>query len=107
MLKPDESFFLWGNTPTIYLLTGRRPPAAVLFDTHFIESPVSKQLTDRVKADLEQNKPELLIAEIGRPPIPDWLAADYLPTPVYTEKDAYSFYVRRGGRLAAQFEAKP
>ena len=59
MLKPDESFFLWGNTPTIYLLTGRRPPAAVLFDTHFIESPLSKQLTDRVKADLEQNKPEL------------------------------------------------
>ncbi|CAN5361404.1 hypothetical protein BH10ACI2_BH10ACI2_06190 [soil metagenome] len=102
LLKPDEAFFLWGNTPSLYLLTGRRPPAAVLFDTHFVESPVSEILTNRVKADLDKNRPELLVAESGRPPVPEWLAKDYLETPVYQDKDSYSFYVRRGGRLAAQ-----
>ena len=101
ILRPDESFFLWGNTPNLYLLTGRRPPAAVLFDTHFIPSPVSELLTDRVKADLERNRPELLVAESGRPPVPEWLLKDYLPIPVYRDTDPYSFYVRRDGRLAA------
>ena len=105
LLTPDETFFLWGNTPNLYFLSGRKPPTAILFQQHLNESPVSEQLTERVKTDLAGERPELLITESGKPPAPDWIAQDYEPTPVYQDKNTYSFYVRRGGRLANQFNS--
>ena len=102
LLVPDETFFLWGSTPSLYLLSGRRPPAPVLFNSHFDESPVSEQLTKRAMSDLARNRPELLIVEKGRSPVPTWIAQDYESTPIYHDKDSYTFYARRGGRLAQQ-----
>lgn len=107
LLAKDETFFSWGNTPTLYLLTGRRPPTPVLFQLHFEESPVSEKLIKRVKEDMERNRPELLIVESGRPPVPDWMAKDYEPMPIYQDNDTYTFFVRRGGRLASQINSTP
>lgn len=100
LLRPDETFFVWGNTPTLYLLTGRRPPTAVLFQMHLDDSPVYDRLSERVKADLDRERPALLVTENSRPPVPDWIAKDYEATAFYEDKDTYSFYARREGRLA-------
>jgi len=105
LLAPDETFFLWGNTPNLYLLTGRKPPAAVVFHQHLFESPVINQLSERVKTDLARKRPEMLVAEIGKVPVPDWIAQDYEPMPIPQAKDSYTFYMRRGGRLAMQFDS--
>lgn len=105
LLIKYETFLLWGNTPNLYLLSGRKPPTAILFQQHLNESPMSELLTNRVKADLERVRPELLIAESGKPPAPDWIAQDYVPVPISQDKNTYSFYMRRGGRLANQFDS--
>lgn len=105
LLKEDETFLLWGNTPNLYFLSNRRPPAAFLFQQHLNESPVSETLVNRVKSDLERVRPELLIAESGKPPAPDWIAQDYELLPIPQNKNTYSFYMRRGGRLARQFNS--
>ena len=100
LLKDDETFFLWGNTPNLYLLTKRRPPAAVLFDAHLRDSPIFEQLADRVSGDLARERPELLVTENERPPVPDWIAKDYEPVPIYQDPNFYSIFARRGGRIA-------
>lgn len=105
LLTRDENFLVWGNTPNLYLLSGRKPPTAILFQQHLNESPVSEQLVNRVKVDLERARPELLITESGKPPAPDWIAQDYDPMPIPQGKDTYTFYMRRGGRLAMQFDS--
>lgn len=101
LLTDDETFFLWGNTPNLYLLTGRRPPTPVLFDTHLKDGPLFQQLSERVRSDMEARRPELLVVEFKRPAVPDWIARDYETEPIYQDDGAYSIYVRRGGRHAA------
>lgn len=102
LLIEDETFLVWGNTPNLYFLSGRKPPTAVLFQQHLNESPVSATLITRVKADLARERPEILIVESGKPPAPDWIAQDYEPIPIFQNKNTYTFYRRRGGRLANQ-----
>ncbi len=101
----DETFLVWGNTPNLYRLSGRKPPTAILFQQHLNESPVSELLVNRVKVDLARTRPELLITESGKPPAPDWIAQDYEPIPIPQDKDTYTFYMRQGGRLAIQFDS--
>ena len=105
LLTEDETFLLWGNTPNLYFLSGRKPPTAILFQQHLNESSVSETLTNRVKDDLARVRPELLIHESGKPPAPDWIAQDYEPIPIPQDKDTYTFYMRQGGRLAMQFDS--
>lgn len=102
-LADGETFFLWGNTPNLYFLTQRKPPAAVLFQQHLDNSPVSERLREKVAADLARERPEILVAESKKPPVPEWIARDYELMPVPQNEDTYRFYLRRGGRLAARF----
>ena len=105
LLALDETFFLWGNTPSLYLLSGRRPATPVLFNTHFIESPMSEILKKRVADDLATNRPELLVTENGLVKVPDWIARNYDATPIFQDNKSYSFYVLRGGNLAKRLES--
>jgi hypothetical protein len=105
LLLPDETFFLWGNTPNLYLLTERKPPTAIIFQQHLLKSPVSEQLTMRVQTDLERERPEMLVAEIGKTPVPDSIIRDYELMPISQGENTYTFYMRRGGRLATQFNS--
>jgi hypothetical protein len=89
----------------LYFLSGRKPPTPFLFQQHLNESPVSEQLINRVKADLAQVRPELLIAESGKPPVSDWIAQDYELMPIPQNKNTYAFYMRRDGRLFNQFKS--
>lgn len=101
LLKDDETFFLWGNTPNLYLLTNRRPPAAIMFDAHLRVNPLYERLSQRVASDLARTRPELLVTETGRPPVPDWISKDYEPVPIFSDTRFYSIFARRDGRIAS------
>ena len=105
LLLPEETFFLWGNTPNLYLLTEHKPPTAIIFQQHLLKSPVSEQITMRVQNDLERERPEMLVAEVGKAPVPDWVIRDYELMPIAQNKNTYTFYMRRGGRLAMKFNS--
>ena len=102
LLRDGETFYLWGNTPNLYLLTNRRPPAGVLFDNHLRENPLVDDLTVRVRQQLDEARPEILIVEEGRPPAPAWLTEDFESTPIYSDPPNYKIYARRGGRIATE-----
>lgn len=101
-LRDDETFYVWGNTPNLYLLTNRRPAAGVLFDSHLRENPVSQQLVEHVGEQLSLARPEILVVQHDRPPAPAWLTEDFESTPLYSDPKSYSLYARRGGRIAAE-----
>lgn len=102
LLQDGETFYLAGNTPNLYLLANRRPPAAVLFDNHLRDNPLSDELAERVREQLERSRPEILVIEQNRPPSPDWLTRQFETTPIYTDGQNYKIYARRGGRLAIE-----
>lgn len=102
LLRNDETFYLWGNTPNLYLLANRRPPAGVLFDNHLRDNPISDELRSRVEEQLERSRPEILVVEQNRSPAPDWLTEEFESTPVYSDEQTYKIYARRDGRIAAE-----
>lgn len=106
LLRDDETFYLAGNTPNLYLLANRRPPAGVLFDNHLRENPISDELARRVREQLEQSRPEILIVEQNRPPAPEWLKDEFESTPIYSDPESYKMYARRGGRIATEKNVK-
>lgn len=102
LLRDEETFYLAGNTPNLYLVANRRPPAGVLFDNHLRDNPLSDELAARVREQLERSKPEILVVEQNRPPSPEWLTRQFETTPVYSDPQNYKIYARRGGRLATE-----
>lgn len=105
LLAPDETFMLWGITPNLYLLSGRRLPTTVVFKWHLNQNPVAEDLRKRVEADIESQRPELLVVENSEAPAPNWIADDYGLEPINRNSETYSFYVRRGGRIASQLNS--
>jgi len=106
LLADDETFYLWGNTPNLYLLANRRPPAAVLFDNHLRKNPLANELAAKVREQLERSRPEILIIEQDRPSAPEWLTREFESRPIYFDPHSYAIYARRGGRIAAEKDLK-
>ncbi|MGB7201245.1 MAG: hypothetical protein WBD16_03145 [Pyrinomonadaceae bacterium] len=102
LLRDDETFYIAGNTPNLYLLANRRPPAGVLFDNHLRDNPLSAELAARVREQLKRSRPEILVVEQNRPPAPEWLTEEFESTPIYSDPQNYKVYPRRGGRIAAE-----
>jgi hypothetical protein len=106
LLADNETFYLWGNTPNLYLIGNRRPPAAILFDNHLRENPLANELGAKVREQLERSRPEILIIEQDRPSAPEWLTREFESTPIYFDAHSYAIYARRDGRIAAERNLK-
>ncbi len=77
ILAPDETFYVWGDSPALYFWTRRRPPTRYLLTTHIIGfmpwrylstmetmgGPLADAFSARVAADLAREQPELFIVE--------------------------------------------
>ena len=105
LLKPDETFYEWGAETGLYYYSQRRPATGVIFYYPLLQGPLTEKLSQRVIADLERNKPELLILPPkvqGNHPVIAWLSSQswqHLKTNVTTD---FSLYARRGGKLEAR-----
>jgi len=105
LLKPDETFYEWGAETGLYYYSQRRPATGVIFYYPLIQGPLTEKLSQRVIADLERNKPELLILPPqvqGNHPVIAWLSSQswlHIKTNVATY---FSLYARKGGKLEAR-----
>jgi hypothetical protein len=77
ILAPDETFYVWGDSPALYFWTRRHPPTRYLLTTHIIGfmpwrylstmetmgGPLADAFSARVAADLAREQPELFIVE--------------------------------------------
>jgi hypothetical protein len=105
LLKPDETFYEWGAETGLYYYSQRRPATGVIFYYSLKRGPLIQKLSQRVIADLERNKPELLILrpKVKRNhPVIAWIFSQpWLH--IKTNTDTHlSLYARRGGKLEAR-----
>jgi 4-amino-4-deoxy-L-arabinose transferase-like glycosyltransferase len=103
VLLPNETFYEWGNETGLYFTSGRRPPSGVFFAYPMQGGPFSVALTQRVRMDLEQAKPELLVVQweamkkVGAAlPLLEWCKQNYRWA---CDTKMFLILVRKGGRL--------
>jgi hypothetical protein len=104
LLREDETFYAWCTEPQLYLLAGKRPPAAGLWKLHMTEGPIAPWLTQRTLQDLNRAPPDLIVVWSGFPgpeehPIYRWIIEHYDPMADNARRLPLSFFARRGSDL--------
>ncbi len=129
LLKADETFFQASSEPGLYFYSQRTPPSGLFFNSHYMRGPLEKKLSQRIIADLEKNKPELITflwkRNQGHPSqsnqtVMKWIYSRYqwpcseqdiykyfhLPTIYYGKpiqlNEAFYLVIRRGGELESR-----
>jgi hypothetical protein len=111
MLNPKETFFVWGNTPTLYEASSKRPPTGVFFVIPLLYGPTTQTLTQRTLRQLERTQPELLVINMFDNPAPashpivQWFNSNYTTHPLLESGDPkFRLYYRKGGALSSRLE---
>lgn len=112
LLAPNETFYVWGVSPSLYVYSQRRPPAGVLYTHHLTDGPLAKRLSADVTADLARNQPEVfVIAHKERTttpshPLLESFYSQYAPLEMGTGDQTYGVFVRRGSKLEARLKTE-
>lgn len=97
-VEPGQPFWQLGTLPGLYLLTETVPASGVLYDGPLRElSPVRKQLSRRVKAELTDSAPRWLVIRAGRDDreVMPWLRQRYRLVAPTESVRRMSLWVRR------------
>ena len=105
LIATNESFFVWGDMPSLYLYTKREAPTPYFWSQGYFDGPLTNKIAARVIADLEDKKPPLAVvcawrahAEINHP-VFGYLCAHYTPLPPENPPGLFQMVVRTNGRL--------
>lgn len=111
ILTPTETFFVWGNTPTLYGASSKRPPTGVFFVIPLLYGPTTETLSLRTLHQLERTHPELLVINMLDNPAPashpvvQWFNNNYAPHPLLESGDPkFRLYCRKGGALSTRLQ---
>ena len=103
LLRPGETFYEWGNETGLYFATKQDPPSGVCFVDPLLVGPLQAELWDRVAADLQRSKPDVVILEsetvLRTPashPILRWIRANYR---AISRDGVFLVVARKGSRV--------
>jgi hypothetical protein len=110
ILKPSESFYHFGDDTGLYYYAKRRPPVSVFWYYPLFMGPLTESLSKRVVAELEQNRPDMLVyrytenLERFTPdwrdnPVLQWYQDNYVPFPDNDSRDYYKLGALKGSDL--------
>lgn len=113
VLGPGEEFYEWAEYPRFYYASGRRVPVGVIFGEQTLKDfgtyaggPLADELTRRTVADLEKNRPELVIWDKAWPPagyenhpVNAYILSHYRAFSAFGPKGRFQFWCRIGGDL--------
>lgn len=114
-LKPGESFYEWGNESGLYFASHRSPPSGVFYSYPLMDNPLAVQLSQRVVADLEREKPEVIVLnmtyyaspeQFHRHPVLQWVLENYRPLPQGPYREPFLLVMRKGGNLEKRMTVK-
>lgn len=112
LLKPDESFYIWGADPSVYYYSDRRPASGIFWADRLLAGPSKTWATQKVIADLEKTRPPLILIEEDEKLIPSldhsaldhplyrWISARYVESPATKFSSHFNVYLRRDSALA-------
>jgi 4-amino-4-deoxy-L-arabinose transferase-like glycosyltransferase len=113
LLAPKEKLYVLGIDPGFYFWSGRRPPTGVIWSTDLANNPLAEEHTRRALADLEREKPEVVVIMVfaqvpPNHPLVLWAQKHYIPLPGNPDRGAIGnlpflrIFIRRDGNLAAR-----
>lgn len=120
ILLPGETFYEFGDETGFYFHSERRPPSGVLYAYPLRHGPLTEALSARLVADLEREKPELLIVNItyassvqpdgvrfDEPPALAAILRSYQLQWIVRGRPTFFLFTRNGGALEARLHASP
>jgi hypothetical protein len=112
ILRPGETFFHWGNQPSLYFDTRISPPSGVFFGLMLVSPTVGGPLTERLLADLQRQPPDLYVESLrwgycpACDPLIRWRNANYRRLENTIRHGSYQLYARIGSALAQRYHVK-
>ena len=112
LLEPGETFYDFGHSTGLYFKSGRKPPSGMMFLDPLTEGPLQQKLSERVQAELEATKPEIMVvrgdfygylAELDRTKSGKffrYLLDQYVPFRDNEHRRLFLLFARKGGRLS-------
>jgi len=106
ILQPGETFYHWGNQPSLYLDTGVAPPSGVFFALMLPSPVVGDRLAARLLEDLKTRPPDLYVESTGWPyctpclPLTYWRTANFRKLEDTPRHGRFQLYARVGSALA-------
>ncbi len=108
VLLPEETFYHFGNELGIYFASRRDPPTGAYCAWFLKEGPMVGQLSNRLKADLKNKKPEAVVIDQKRyPENASWFEKEYRVWQTYPEDGHFLVMVRKGGELEKRIQNNP
>jgi hypothetical protein len=108
VLLPGETFYHFGNDIGLYYAARRDPPSGVYCAWFYDEGPLAARMTDRLKKDLDEQKPELVVIDqLAYPDKVAWFEGDYKPWKNFPEDGQFLVMVRKGGELEKRIQSNP
>ncbi|HJT24770.1 MAG TPA: hypothetical protein VJ873_09350, partial [bacterium] len=114
-LKPDESFYEWGNETELYFAARRSPPSGVFYSYPLLNNPLAGDLAGRAVADLEKARPELVVLNMNyyvsedlfrRHPLLRWIQQNYRPVFEDPCREPFHLMMLKGGNLEKRIPAE-
>jgi len=110
ILKPQESFYHFGDEVGLYYVSKRRPPVGVFWYYPLFMGPLMESLSKQAIGDLERSKPDMVVTVRGdnlwrytprwnENPIIIWCEKNYVPFPDNGRREYYMLFARRGSEL--------
>ena len=104
LLRPEETFYLWGIDPGLYYYAERRPASGILWVHQLVYGPFQDRWSEHVLNDLKRIQPVLFIAELPVEgyedhPILVWAGQNYIPARRFQQGSEFLPYVLKGSRL--------
>jgi 4-amino-4-deoxy-L-arabinose transferase-like glycosyltransferase len=110
MLRPNETFYEWGNETGLYYNTKQDPPSGVAFVDPLLVGPLQSELWERVASDLQRTRPDVVVLEsstvIRTPashPILRWIRANYR---AISRDGSFLMVARKGSRIERKYAPK-
>ena len=107
LLADGETFYEWGNETGIYYASRRRPPTGVIYNWPLLKGPLAAKLSARVVADLERERPELLILPpkyVRAHRVFEEIRPGYVALPVNPKWGSFMLLARRDGNLLRRLQ---
>ncbi len=102
MLKPDETFFQWGNESGLYFFSQHRPPGSTINGWSLFSQTFGKQFSERALNELEMAPPDYVIIAryfleiMPNHPVQQMINKNYCPAEGLSEQeDKYFILMER------------
>ncbi len=107
LLKPQETFYEFGNETGLYFASRRSPPAWIFYVWALIDTPMRQKWTDRLMTQLHQAPPDVIVLNSSGKGFLPYFSKQYRFLTFYPADQTFAIFVKNGSALQARLDQQP